>query len=158
MLSRSVVLSVSLTRTSFQRLLLHSIQPRAELQSVSGRVSRAAVCCVRLPGAEPHKRPAATSPTRGGDACGAPLLCENPDRGIPYAPIAVMIPQFHGMGLGFWDLGFANGSLTNFSNGPPNDAQAGPWASAYVRYTCELLGTKLWVLPMNDGRSTGTAL
>eukprot|EP01043_Picozoa_sp_COSAG02_P083713 COSAG02_NODE_21682_length_779_cov_0.647059_2_plen_108_part_01 len=56
------------------------------------------------------------------------------DRGVTYTPIAVMVPQFHGMGLGFWDLGFSNTSLADFRN-PPGDSQAGPWAAGLLPYT-----------------------
>lgn len=28
----------------------------------------------------------------------------NPDRGVPFAPIAIMINTFHGMGLGWWNV------------------------------------------------------
>ena len=142
MLSRSVALSVSLTRKVFSGFFFtqfnHARNCSPYLDASLGPQFAVAGC--PAPNLTNGLLPLA--PLGVATRVAHRYFVENPDRGVPYAPIAVMIPQFHGMGLGFWDIGFANGSLTNFSNGPPNDAQAGPWAAGILPYTegdCEMM-------------------
>ena len=86
------------------------------------------------------------------------FFASHPDRGIPFAPIAIMINTFHGMGLGWWNLQHrGNGSRTDWESiaGQPN----GPFGMApTLPYTeqdnySSLLFNTIWPesLPMNVG-------
>jgi hypothetical protein len=52
----------------------------------------------------------------------------NPDRGVPYAPIALMVDSMHGMGLGWWNIHFKNGSRSEFD--PIPGQPTGPFGMA----------------------------
>ena len=81
----------------------------------------------------------------------------HPDRGVPYAPIALMLDVMHGMGLGWWNIRFKNGSRSEFDAVPGQPT--GPFGMApTLPYTEQdnyttLFFNSIWpeALPMNVG-------
>ena len=85
------------------------------------------------------------------------FFAAHPDRGVPYTPVALMLDSMHGMGLGWWNIAFKNGSRSVFDaipgqpNGPFGMAPTLPYTEQ-DNYTTLFFNT-LWpeALPMNVG-------
>ena len=85
------------------------------------------------------------------------FFAAHPDRGVPYVPVALMVDVMHGMGLGWWNIRFRNGSRSEFDAVPGQPV--GPFGMSPTlgyteqdNYTTLFLNT-IWpeAMPMNVG-------